>query len=331
MIARAEEPALGPLTLERRTGLLQYEDVVAAALGGDCGRLIAAARPHDPPASDASGAIPSAEKRRGLLTLEMWDRGLCVGKDPTRGAAIESALTEVEWVRSIPSYYPLDWRPMMLDRAWRAWHGYGRPRDETLARELIAEGIVRGIILYEEKDYGTATYLSRPLPNYAARVVVWIREQMATDETRIAFAVGLVRGGLVAPNDTRVGAIPGIGARILSLMFHSAEANYQLALLLRDGRVGEKRRPTWSTSMRHAARCGHIEATYEMVRVNLNYAKAAEEKPFGAMGWLWLLFDRGHDTVPLIRNLAEEHGMSASRDRYLEIISALEKVPPKCS
>lgn len=329
--AGAEEPALGPLTLERRTGLLQYEDAVAAAMGGDCGPLIAAARPHDPPAPDASGAIPRAEKRRGLMTLEMWDRGLCVAKDPTRGAAIEGALTEVEWVRSIPSLYPLDWRPMMLDRAWRAWHGYGRPRDEALARELIAEGIVRGIILYEGKDYGTTTYLSRPLPTYAARVVVWIREQMATDETRIAFAVGLVKGGVVAPNDTRVGTIPGIGGRILSLMSHSAEANFQLALLLRDGRLGEKQRSTWRTPLRYAARCGHIKATFEMVRVALNYAKAAEEKPFSAMGWLWLLFDRGQDTVPLIQNLAEEHDMSASRDSYLEIISAQEKVPPECS
>jgi hypothetical protein len=332
--ARAEGPDLGEQNLGRLGFLKHYKEEIETARAGDCGPLLAAARPRDPLEADDQGTIPGAEKMRGVTVTDMWDRGLCVPKDPERGAALEAILGAVEWVPKydLSWYHPLRWRPLYLDQGWRAWHGYGRSRDKLAARAFIAEGLVLDHWRWEEADFGKATDLGRPLPPYASHVVNWIRNQLREDDSRIAFALSLVKDGVNAPGGVYIEPAPEIGARILSRMDHSAEAMYQFALLLRDGFFVEERRSSWFSEMLGAAHCGHVDAMLEMVQHELMLVENGYRPAvYSAIAWLWLLFDMGYDTVPRIRQLAAKHKVSGARESYLELISIMEKKSPACA
>jgi hypothetical protein len=82
--------------------------------------------------------------------------------------------------------------------------------------------------------------------------------------------------------------------------------------------------------MYYAAKCGHLEAAVEVARFELELAEEAGWKPTTTMAWLWHLHDLGYDTSDEIVRLSTEHGLSASRDSYQNLISIIENTPPDC-
>lgn len=197
------------------------------------------------------------------------------------------------------------------------------------ARAAMVRGLVGNAYGYRSDWRGRTTPLNRPMPAYARVVMAWIQEGVASRESSVAFAKGLLDGTLVAPGGVNVGVLPEPAAPTL-IRAGTPEAHYTMAQASQAGVFGAESVRDWFRYTRSAASCGHVAAMYDMADFEYRNVAGTGWPPLSAISWLYILADHGEPTAKTARQIARDHGLPADRDNYARLIGIITRDPEDC-